>query len=185
LTLPPGTLPGQDYEVNTFFWYFESRKDPRNAPLTLWFNGGPGSSSMIGLMQENGPCLVNPDSRTTRINPNSWNNIANMLYIDQPAQVGFSYDKLVNITLDNASGSITPTDFSYQPIPRQNLTYYVGTYPSQKSHSTANSTENSAVAMWHFLQTWITEFPEYQPLNNKINLWTESVSYNIDVAATC
>ena len=42
-------------------------------------NGGPGSSSMIGLLQENGPCVVNRDSNSTELNPWSWNNNVNML----------------------------------------------------------------------------------------------------------
>jgi carboxypeptidase C (cathepsin A) len=75
-----------------WFWFFEARSNPSIAPLALWLSGGPGCSSMIGLFQENGPCTFNNVTGPNPVlNPYSWNNYANMLYVDQPIGTGFSY----------------------------------------------------------------------------------------------
>ena len=130
---------------------------------------------MIGALSENGPCLINDDSNSTTLNPWSWNNEVNMLYIDQPVQTGFSYDSLVNVTVDQISGNVTVSNFS-KGVPQANNTFLVGTYPSQVSNFSANSTLNGARALWHFAQTWFAEFPDYKPNDDKISIWSESVS---------
>ncbi|EWZ33243.1 hypothetical protein FOCG_15578 [Fusarium oxysporum f. sp. radicis-lycopersici 26381] len=74
-----------------FFWYFESKNAPKTDPLVLWLTGGPGGSSMLGLLQELGPCLINEHGNGTIHNPYGWNENANYIFVDQPAGVGFSY----------------------------------------------------------------------------------------------
>ncbi|PNS18953.1 Carboxypeptidase Y A [Sphaceloma murrayae] len=175
--LPPGTLDQygtpQNYSVNTFFWFFEARKDPYNAPTTIWMNGGPGSSSMFGLLDEHGPCFVNSDSNSTYLNEWSWNNEVNMLYIDQPNQVGHSYDLLANVTKDVLTGRITYLNAT-SPIPDQTNLFKVGTYPSGNSLNTARGSRNGAYALWHFAQTFFTEFPGLKPNDSKISVATQS-----------
>ncbi|KAF8500349.1 serine carboxypeptidase [Russula emetica] len=92
----PGVYQASGYgdlsaNKSIWFWFFAARQNPDSAPLITWFNGGPGSSSMIGLFQENGPCRINNQSTGVDLNPTSWNEYANVLYVDQPVGVGFSY----------------------------------------------------------------------------------------------
>ena len=71
------------------YWYIESSSDPNNDPVVFWTNGGPGCSGLLGLGTEFGPFIFEKDGVLTE-NPNSWNKIANILYVEQPAGVGFS-----------------------------------------------------------------------------------------------
>ena len=75
-----------------FYWAFAARNNASGAdtPTILWMTGGPGCSSELALLYENGPCHANAAGTGTVNNPFSWNTDANIVYIDQPAGVGFS-----------------------------------------------------------------------------------------------
>ncbi|CAH9080426.1 unnamed protein product [Cuscuta epithymum] len=78
-----------------FYWLVESpasRGNPEEKPLLLWLNGGPGCSSVAyGAAEEIGPFHINADGKSLYLNPYSWNNLANLLFLESPAGVGFSY----------------------------------------------------------------------------------------------
>jgi cathepsin A (carboxypeptidase C) len=101
------SLPGQDpsatyrqysgyFDVGDgnmlHYWFIESQNEPATDPLLLWMNGGPGCSSLDGLLTELGPFTVNDDAQTLTENPYTWNTFANIIYLEAPACVGFSYN---------------------------------------------------------------------------------------------
>jgi cathepsin A (carboxypeptidase C) len=76
-----------------FFWYFAAENTAKRdaSPLALWLTGGPGGSSMLGMLMELGPCLINKHGNGTVYNPYGWNKDTALIFVDQPAGVGFSY----------------------------------------------------------------------------------------------
>ena len=86
-----GYLPINGTSKILHYQFVTSQNDSEHDPLLIWFNGGPGCSSMLGFMQEHGPYVMENNSTTFHENEYSWNTNANVLYIEQPAGVGFSY----------------------------------------------------------------------------------------------
>eukprot|EP00531_Pseudo-nitzschia_arenysensis_P014276 CAMPEP_0116120680 /NCGR_PEP_ID=MMETSP0329-20121206/3302_1 /TAXON_ID=697910 /ORGANISM="Pseudo-nitzschia arenysensis, Strain B593" /LENGTH=648 /DNA_ID=CAMNT_0003614461 /DNA_START=54 /DNA_END=2000 /DNA_ORIENTATION=+ len=75
---------------------YPANKDGNNdkfapRPTVLWLNGGPGSSSLLGWLQEVGPLLLNATGGLME-NPWAWTKAnVNLMAIEAPMGVGFSY----------------------------------------------------------------------------------------------
>jgi serine carboxypeptidase-like clade I len=88
--------PGCDTSVNgayckIHYWLtLAETSDWKERPVVLWLNGGPGSSSILGLLQENGSLLINATGGLMQ-NPWAWTKLINLLVIEAPIGVGYSY----------------------------------------------------------------------------------------------
>ena len=89
-------------QMHSHYMFVPSKRDPKNDPVLVWFNGGPGASSLFGMMIELGPFLFSDLSLATETfnrtgipspipNPHSWSNVASVLAISAPPPVGFSW----------------------------------------------------------------------------------------------
>ena len=107
-------------QVHTHYVLVEAESDFRkDKPLLYWSNGGPGASSLFGLLTEIGPYFLDDRSLQTEeyqktgiptpiYNPSNWARLGHLLIFDQPAPVGFSYCN--NETLSHSCGGIDWTD---------------------------------------------------------------------------
>lgn len=95
-----GLLPisgDADETRELFFWFFPTTNADPKEEITIWFNGGPGCSSLSGLLTENGPFTWEAGTLAPVQNPYTWVNLTNMMWVEQPIGVGFTQG-LPNIT---------------------------------------------------------------------------------------
>ncbi|XP_054779594.1 serine carboxypeptidase-like 20 [Prosopis cineraria] len=103
-----GTIPSKHYAGyvtvdesqgrNLYYYFAESEGNPSEDPVVLWLNGGPGCSSFDGFVYEHGPfnfekAKTRGSMPTLHLNPYSWSKVSNIIYLDSPTGVGFSYSK--------------------------------------------------------------------------------------------
>jgi carboxypeptidase C (cathepsin A) len=97
-----------------FYTLVESESDPVNDPLLVWFSGGPGGASTFQLMYGNGP-YVFIDNKTIFPNENAWSKKTNLLFVDNPAGVGYSWAKRsLDLTTNDYQFSLDAISFITQ-----------------------------------------------------------------------
>lgn len=143
LDVPSTTGTGTDYIyfLHVYPRFTNSSEEPDSTPLVLWLNGGPGQSSQLGAWAENGPYRVERDDsapggfKLARRN-NSWTDEFHVLFIDQPAGVGYS-------VLTNASAGAHSDDMAVTQAYDALVRFYA-LYPdmlSRKLYITGESCE--------------------------------------------
>ncbi|XP_042492135.1 serine carboxypeptidase-like 34 isoform X1 [Macadamia integrifolia] len=121
-----------------FYWFFEAVNKTEKQPLLLWLNGGPGCSSIgYGEAEELGPFLIQKGVPELRFNNYSWNKAANLLFVESPVGVGFSYTNTSN-DINELGDTITAKD-SYTF-----LVNWFERFPQYKSHDFYISGESYA-----------------------------------------
>lgn len=91
-----GLLPisGADDETRElYFWFFPTTNPDPKDEIAIWFNGGPGCSSLSGLLTENGPFTWEAGTLQPVQNPYTWVNLTNMMWVEQPVGVGYTQGK--------------------------------------------------------------------------------------------
>nr|ACN33679.1 unknown [Zea mays] len=121
-----------------FYWFFEAQTSPAHKPLLLWLNGGPGCSSVgYGAASELGPLRVNRHGAGLEFNNFAWNKEANLLFLESPAGVGFSYT--------NTSSDLTKLDDAFVAEDAYSfLVNWLKRFPQYRSHEFYISGESYA-----------------------------------------
>ena len=99
----PLSLKEDNDEGAFFFWLVKQsravdsphREDTKPKQLLVWLNGGPGCTSLLGLIMEHGPFTVEDKKGggggfTFLRNKYAWSEEADVIYVEQPIRTGFS-----------------------------------------------------------------------------------------------
>ncbi|KAH8168907.1 serine carboxypeptidase domain-containing protein [Sarocladium implicatum] len=172
--IPDAKSWSADVDGHLYFWYFEARKNKESAPTAIYMGGGPGYTTFDASAVF--PCYFNSDGNSTTLNEHSWNTDTNMLFIEQPLGVGFSYTSLANGTVE-----LMAEELDFKPLkdgedlPELNMTYRQATMNDKTAETMTSTTMAVARTLWRFAQVFFNDFPEWQTKNDKISVW--AVSY--------
>ncbi|CAF2182669.1 unnamed protein product [Brassica napus] len=101
---------GEEEEVQLFYYFIKSERNPKEDPLLLWLSGGPGCSSIHGLLFENaGPLTMKLEEYNGTLpslvsTTYSWTKTTSIIFLDQPVGTGFSYSRTQLVDKPSDSG---------------------------------------------------------------------------------
>ncbi|KAK7283240.1 hypothetical protein RIF29_12632 [Crotalaria pallida] len=93
-----GSETEKEEDAELFYYFIESENDPKEDPLLLWIPGGPYCSGFTGLVHEIGPLAFKKEEYNGSLpnlvlRPESWTKVSSIIFVDTPANTGFSYPK--------------------------------------------------------------------------------------------
>ena len=91
-----GSIPINESDPSrTLFFIFKPATQTPVDEVTIWLQGGPGCSSLLGFFSENGPISWQPGTGNQKAkNRYAWSEMTNMLWVDNGVGVGFSQGKV-------------------------------------------------------------------------------------------
>ncbi|KAK6459579.1 Alpha/Beta hydrolase protein [Scheffersomyces xylosifermentans] len=171
-----GFLDVDVLDKHFFYWFFESRNDPKNDPVILWLNGGPGCSSATGLFFELGPSSINSTLHPV-YNPYSWNSNASVIFLDQPVGVGYSYTggSAVTNTDDAGKDVFIFLELFFQKFPQFSKNdfhiagesyggHYVPKFASEIINSSDRSFELTSILVGNGITDSLIQLGYYRPM---------------------
>jgi hypothetical protein len=166
---------------------YNNNNNGNNKPIIVWFNGGPGASSMVGLFQEMGPffftsqqrrqpqnncsnhCSNTTTTTTTTtammdpkiiLNPYRWTKMAHLLFIEHPVGVGYSYCRDSSTTGTSTAGTTTATTTTTSQSTRQP--------PPQRPPCIVTDDTASQMALYALIDFY-SKFPSFAPSSQTDN----------------
>ncbi|EYU44197.1 hypothetical protein ABFS82_08G031000 [Erythranthe guttata] len=145
-----------------FYWLTESVQQPLSKPLVVWLNGGPGCSSVAyGASEEIGPFKISKTSSGLYLNKFSWNILANLLFLETPAGVGFSYSNRSSDLFDTGDRRTAKDSLEF-------LVRWLDRFPRYRNREVYLTGESYA---GHYVPQLAREIVNYNKnTKNKINL---------------
>jgi hypothetical protein len=143
------------------YWMVESEGNPATDPVVIWYNGGPGASSLFGMLQELGPLLLNVDSYddnwkksgipTLQRNNFSWTKAATVIAIDSPPPIGFSYCSQFGPSANGTSCGPWRDTTVFEANHLAHKVLFTDIFPELKVSNCSDSSHGSA----HWLDGWL------------------------------
>ena len=112
-----GLIPiDMDDASRGLFFVFQPTVGTPVDEVTIWLNGGPGCSSLEAFFQENGRFVWAWGQYNPTINPYSWVNLTNLLWVEHPVGTGFSIGNVTATTEEEIAQDFANFFLNFQNI---------------------------------------------------------------------